>query len=793
MLKRILKLAAISIFLLLTALIISIYYFIQSAVPDYKGKQQLAGLNAKVEVIFDKHGVPHIFAENEEDAYQSLGFIVASERFFQLTLIKRLASGRLSEILGEDLLESDIFFRTIGLNQYAAWSAEVFDKEAEPNLKKATYAYIKGINEFVKNGAKPFEFRVLGIEAEEFVLEDIFLVVGYMALGFAEGMKTDPLTELMRLKTDSNMMADLALSWPKDFQTIPIDKAKTGITALQSHLNKVFEVMPVAPWIGSNAWVISGNKTASGEVLFCNDTHMGFSLPAVWYEAHLNYPGTNLYGNYIAGLPFALVGHTDFCATGLTMFENDDLDFYYEKIEGDRVRYRNEWVELKKREEIIKIKGKNDYVLEVKVTPRGPLMNAANREFEKFAAPISMYWTLFDFPAKSLEATYSLNHAKSLDDAKKGAAFIHAPGLNVMYGDRDGNIAWWASAKLVRRPEHVNSKYFLNGFSGLDEPLGYYDFDENPHSVNPESNFVYSANNQPESFDGKFYPGYYVPDNRARRIVDLLSNGEKFSMDDMNEMVMDTYSPESVTMLQLLLSELESESRKKHEDVINLLENWDGKYERTSSAPLLYNHWIWNTLKLSMSDELGDTLFYQFMNTHFMKTSVSKFLMNEDSNWWDDINTEVNESRKSVINASFNQAIHELEARLGKEPRNWQWGKVHKLELKHPLGAVKPLNLLFNLGPIEISGGNEVLNNQGFHLNSELNYKVVFGPAMRRIIDFSALEQTISVLPGGQSGHLGSRFYGDQFKMYVNGSFRLQEFSPENIRSSYSQKLVLYP
>jgi penicillin amidase len=264
-------------------------------------------------------------------------------------------------------------------------------------------------------------------------------------------------------------------------------------------------------------------------------------------------------------------------------------------------------------------------------------------------------------------------------------------------------------------------------------------------------------------------------------------------MDDMKEMVMDTYSPESVTMLQLLLSELERESRKKHEDVINLLENWDGKYERTSSAPLLYNHWIWNTLKLSMSDELGDTLFYQFMNTHFMKTSVSKFLKNEDSNWWDDINTEVKESRKSVINASFNLTINELEAKLGKEPRNWQWGKVHKLELKHPLGAVKPLNLLFNLGPIEISGGNEVLNNQGFHLNSELNYKVVFGPAMRRIIDFSALEQTISVLPGGQSGHLGSRFYGDQFKMYVNGSFRLQEFSPENIRSSYSQKLVLYP
>ena len=207
------------------------------------------------------------------------------------------------------------------------WSAEIFEKEADETLKRTVHAYIDGVNDFIENGNTPIEFRLLGIEKESFQLSDIYLIVGYMALGFAEGIKTDPLTEAMFLKTDSSRMADLSMQWPQNHRTIPVNKMERLLLSLSQTTSDILDNMPVAPWIGSNSWVISGKKTKNGRVLLSNDTHMGFSIPAVWYEAHLSYENTNLYGNYIAGLPFALVGHTEFCATGLTMFENDVLDF----------------------------------------------------------------------------------------------------------------------------------------------------------------------------------------------------------------------------------------------------------------------------------------------------------------------------------------------------------------------------------------------------------------------------------------------------------------------------------
>jgi penicillin amidase len=791
--KRIIKYILIAFFTLISLAVIISYYFVKAAVPDYHGTKELSGLQKETEVIFDEHGIPHIFASNETDAYYSLGYVVASERLFQLELLRRLAGGRLAEILGKDLVQSDRFFRTIGLNRYAQWSAEVFEKEADEKLKKAVHAYIEGVNEFIRTGNSPIEFKIIGIEKEEFQLSDIYLIVGYMALGFAEGIKTDPLTEAMYLKTDSTKMADLAMQWPEEHRTIPVNKIERLLLSLSNTANQVMEKMPVSPWIGSNSWVISGKKTKNGKVLFCNDTHMGFSIPAVWYEAHLSYENTNLYGNYVAGLPFALVGHTEFCATGLTMFENDDLDFYYETIENDKVKFKGEWVDLLKREEKINVKNEDPILLTISETPHGPIVNGINPEFENFEQSVAMYWTFLQFPAKSLEATYQLNHAKSIEDARRGAALIHAPGLNVMYGDEIGNIAWWAAAKLVKRPAHVNSKLFLDGSSGLDEPIGFYYFKENPQSVNPKNGFVYSANNQPASFDSLLYPGYYVPVNRANRIHELLTKDEVFDFEKMKVMMLDNQSNEYVNLSKSLLSLLSENSKNECADILKLLSNWNGQHQIDQAEPIVFNHFIWNIMKLMMQDELGEELFEQFMNTHFMKVSTPILLENDASTWWDNIETNATETRTTIVNEAFILTDKELKDKLGSNLSKWKWGNIHQLTLNHPLGAVKPLNYLFNLGPYPISGGNEVLNNQGFYINSAIKYDVRFGPAMRRIIDFADLDNSISVLPGGQSGHIGSKFYGDQTKMYVNGTFRKQNFNAQKIRDSYKKVLKLKP
>lgn len=793
MFKKIIKVLLFTVFILLAISIVTAYYFIKKPVPSYSGKKQIEGLTNEVDVHFDDMGIPHIFAKSETDAYFALGYLIASERLFQLTLIKRLASGRLAEILGESLLESDIFFRTIGLNQYAEWSAETFEKEAESGLKASVTAYINGVNSFINTGPKPLEFNILGIPDEAFSLKDVYLVVGYMALGFAEGMKTDPLTEMMRIKTDSAKMADLYINWMPLDTLINKQKAISSLRLINQQIAGVFNTYPVSPWIGSNSWVISGKKTKSGSVLFCNDTHMGYGLPAVWYEAHLTYPGVNIYGNYVAGLPFALVGHSEFCATGLTMLENDDMDFYYEKIENDKVFYKGEWVKLKIHDEIIKIKGGGEKEIKIKTTPRGPLMNSANKDFEKWQQAVSMHWTLLEFPARSLQATYMLNHAKSMDEARKGAAYIHAPGLNVMYGDINGNIAWWASALLLKRPEHINSKYFLNGFSGDDEPLGYYEFAENPSQENPENGFVYSANNQPSLKNGYYYPGYYVPGNRAERIQDLLSKSSDLQTEGMKAMLMDDYSQENYTNLQRMLSCVGQKELKENQEIFDLLKNWDGSHSKEATAPVFYHHWIWHIFHKTMADELGDTLFNQYMNTHFMKISTRDFLQNEHSTWWDNTTTPEKENQNDIISASFQHAIADILSKYGNKKQNWQWGAIHRLALKHPLGQVKPLNLLFNAERKNIAGSNEVLNNQGFHLNNEIDYNVLFGPAMRRIIDFADLNHSESVLPGGQSGHVGSKFYANQINKFVNGEFRMQWFDEAEIKKQFKKKLLLQP
>lgn len=520
---------------------------------------------------------------------------------------------------------------------------------------------------------------------------------------------------------------------------------------------------------------------------------MGLSLPTVWYEAHLSYGETNLYGNYIVGLPFALVGHTDFCATGLTMFENDDLDFYYEKIENDQVFYKGKWEETKFREELIKVKNKADVIFSVTEAKRGPLMNNANADFRKIKDPISLQWTFLQFPSKAIEATYSLNHAKTLNDAYIGASLIHAPGLNVMYGDKDGNIAWWAAAKLVKRPKHVNSMRFLDGASGLDEPLGFENFTENPQILNPESNFIYSANNQPATYGESFYPGYYVPENRAKQINKLLNDSSSFTVEMMKTTMLDDISESFAKLLQLKLANLSAQNKEKHENIIAQVKDWNGNHSKNETAALIFNHWYWNTIKLAMHDELGDTLLKQFANTHFMKVSFPELLQNENSIWWDNINTEKIERRADIINHSFELTIKTLEKKFGANPTSWNWEKAHHLTLVHPMGMVKPLNLLFNRGPYPTSGGNEVINNLGFHLNDEIDYSVKFGPSMRRVIDFSNTTVSWSVLPGGQSGHVGSKYYDDQIKLYINGVFRNQLSNEDTIRTKFRKVLILKP
>ncbi|MEO1449824.1 MAG: penicillin acylase family protein, partial [Bacteroidota bacterium] len=263
------------------------WWFLQDAAPDYDADRALPGLAAEVEVLYDAHGIPHIYAENERDAYRALGYIHAEERLFQMELIRRVAAGRLAEILGPDLVETDAFFRTIGLHVQAEKMAEDFRIENDVLYVQAATAYLEGINTFIEKGATPAEFAILGIPKAPFTDVDLFNVAGYMAFGFAAGFKIDPVLERLYQTHGQAYLNDLSIDYRPGTQIIPTHRPDTTQSkpTLSAAVHKALEKLPIPLLVGSNGWVIGGTKTADGQVIFANDPHIGYSQPAVWFEA----------------------------------------------------------------------------------------------------------------------------------------------------------------------------------------------------------------------------------------------------------------------------------------------------------------------------------------------------------------------------------------------------------------------------------------------------------------------------------------------------------------------------
>lgn len=786
------------VFAVIVLLILAIggtYFWLDSLKPQYTGDVQVDGLSAETKIAFDKWGVPHIYASNEADAYTALGYVVAQDRLFQLEMIRRLAAGRLAEVLGKDLLKSDKFFRTLGLNRHAEWSSQEFGKRAPENIQKSTQAYINGINTYIQNGKKPIEFSILDISPEPFSLKDVYLISGYMAFGFAEGFRIDPMVEEMYRVLGDHYMRDIDQDWTIKGQKIPVYASGSFDGALFAEgIEAVLESFPVAPWIGSNSWVLAPKKSASGKTMLCNDTHMGYSQPAVWYEAHIEYPGFRFYGNHLAGFPFALIGHSDFCANGLTMFENDDVDFFFEDISDNQAMYNGDYQPLKEFDEVIKVKELPDVALKVRETAHGPLIHKVFDDLPDRKANVSVWWAYLKFPARTVEAVYNLNHAKSMDDARNAVSLIDAPGLNVMYGDADGHIAWWTAARLIKRADHINPKRFLDGASGKDEYLEWIDFSENPKSEDPPSGYVYSANNQPDSTSIGYYPGYYTPDSRAKTITSHLESKEKFSVNDMKLFMVDTKSESDQQLAKDLLKTLNSiDPAAIKTEESNRLSAWDGTYGMESQGALILNHWIYHILRATMVNKIGVPLFNRYMNTHFMKTSFPYLLRRIETYWWDDWITRGKEYRSLIIKNAWHKAIDELKTLYGKDQSKWKWSRAHTLEHVHPIGQKKPFNLLFNVGPDPVMGGNEVINNMGFRLDSTANYPVRFGPAMRRIIDFNSLDKTLSILPTGQSGYFMADHYDDQKELFNSNGFREQLMDKKAIESQAKGYLILKP
>ncbi len=772
LLKRILLILVIAIVILA----VGTYLWLKSTAPEYTGNINIKGLHQPVKVTFDKFGVPHINAKDNHDAYMALGYIQAQERLFQMEMIRRVAGGRLSEILGESLVNTDKKLRNLDLYKMANKSSNRFFKTNDEPYQSETRAYLAGVNAFIDKDNLPVEFTLIGFKPEHFTVEDVYATIGYMAFTFTSALTQDPAVTRVKNKLGDQYLRLFNL----DSASVATLHKPDPVSELFPNFSEFQEYIPIPIWEGSNNWVVSKERSKSGHPVLANDTHIKYSQPSVWYEAVLNYPGQMISGYYLAGVPYAVVGNTGHHAWGVTIFPFDNMDLYKEKINPDnpnQVWVDNHWQDMAIEKQIIKVKDAEDVVYNLKFTRHGPVMNEAYPNMvPEDNQPVALWWGLQHLNGTVIQALYLINNAQTMDEFRKGCSFIDLLGLNVVYADTDDNIAWWASGRLPKRPAYVNSSEILDGASGKDEVLGYYPFELNPQSENPEDGLLGTSNDQPQAVDGEIYAGYYAPGYRAARVKQLLNSQNKWSPDEMEKIQVDNYSSRDKMISKLVLEKVGAENfaskNAVYAQAIKELQNWDGNSNVNNVGVTIYTKMLYYILEKAMADELGDKSFRKSVSSNLVRSNIEKLFTNPNCIWWDNIGTPEKETREQAFRVGLDEAITSLQQQFGDDVSTWRWGKVHTLTHVHPIGRKKPFDKIFNVGPFEKGGTNEVVDKEGFSYNATGVYPVATGPALRFLIDMKNPTTKLTIIPTGQSGNVMSPHYADQAEMFVKGEYR---------------------
>ncbi len=772
---KLIKRFFLALILVVVIMAAAVYLWFRSTAPDYSGTVKIKGLHHPVKVTFDEFGVPHIQAEDAHDAYMALGYVHAQDRLFQMEMIRRVANGTLSEILGKELVKTDKKLRTLDLTKMAEKAVRDNFGKKTPYTEE-TKAYLAGINTFIDDGTLPIEFTLIDFKPEHFKPEDVYATIGYMAFTFTSALTQDPFVSEIK-----NQFGDPYLKlFNLDSASLAATHADDVTSHIMTDLGEFQNYIPIPIWEGSNNWVISKERSKSGKPVLANDTHIKYSQPAVWYEAVLEYPGNRISGYYLAGVPYAVVGNTDRYAWGVTIFPFDNMDLYQEKRNPenpDQVWENDHWATMKTEKRIIKVKDTTDIVLEMKYTRHGPLINEFFPEIaSENQNPLSFWWAMNKLNVTALQALYYINNAKNLDDFRKGCSLIDVLGLNVVYADKEDNIGWWASGRIPKRPAHVNPAAVLDGASGKDEILGYYPFELNPQSENPEDGLLETSNDQPPAVNGERYPGYYSPGYRAARAKKLLNARDKWSAEEMQKIQLDNVSERDRKLARLVLKEIDADRVAKKNAVfdqaVKSLLNWDGNSNTGETAVTIYTKMLYYIAELAMADELGQKKFDEFVSSNLVRSSFERLFTNPDCIWWDNVTTPEKETRQQAFRLGFDKAIVSLQNQFGDDVSQWKWGKVHTLTHVHPIGRQEPFDKIFNVGPFAVGGTNEVLDKESIHYNESGVYPVATGPALRFIIDMANPTEKFTIIPTGQSGNFMSPHYADQAEMFVKGKYR---------------------
>jgi len=835
---------AASLAVLLVAAVAFGLWQVRRGYPQYEGEVALPGLTGEVEVLRNAYGVPTVYADSADDLFRAQGYLHAQDRFWDMDFRRLVGAGRLSEIAGEDAIETDTFLRSLGWREIAETEVGLLSPESRGYFE----AYAAGVNAWLEQtppGRRGIQYTLLDLQGvdrdpEPWTVADSLTFVRLLGWDLRHNADQEAERAVLSSLLPAERLEQLYPPFPyeematiltledleqsrltgpatvNEFDEIP----DAAIGAVQSAARIITSVpgMSAVGGVGSNSWTVGGDRTASGSPLLANDPHLGPSIPGLFDQVGLRCRVVDeqcpfdVRGFSLASLPGVLVGHNGDIAWGVTTPYVDTTDLVLEKVEGDEYLTEDGMVPLTTRVETIEVAGGEPVQVTIRSTRNGPLITSQNVS-SSFAIPalgevgdvapvppdspdraagyeVALRWPGLE-PGRSAELLPLMNAATSWDEFTQGLRFATAFNQNIVYADSDGNIGYYIFGDVPIRSGYDGSVP-VPGWTGRNEWIGTIPFDNKPHVFNPARGYVATAN---EVTVPQEYPYLLTTDAqfayRGDRIRAALDANEAMTVDDATDLQMDSWSWMAQRMVPVLR---EIRLDGYYAEGQALLDGWDFGHEPDSAAAAYFNAVYARTLALAFRDELPEEYWPTGRGRWFVV--LDNLLAEPGDPWWDDVTTEdVIETRDAILRQAMIEARDELTEAQGKDPQTWEWGKMHVLDLVAGAfgdSGIAPVEWLFNRGPYAAGGGSNIVLANSWNADED-SYVLTNIPTFRMVVDFGDLDASRWVNQSGQSGHPGHPHYDDQIAAWQTNDAPQMAWTDEAVEAETEHRLTLVP